>query len=207
MIGISIKITDGFKRKFSFNFGTKLLTYWELKGFKERHPEFKWMKLRDIPTHALIGYDTGKTGQKYIFESSVRQRLYPYYKSKYEFYFKDPIDVEIFLEIVRESISTWYAVFQLYYFIKTAIWMTFVPKWYLKFWSNKVHGGKSIRQWGNPFPASKICTEQAYMYSSKMDKRYDYPSLRKYLNKVNVNNPSPIFMFDILLSAKEVNLK
>lgn len=207
MIGIFVARTDGFKAKFTLSFGIKLITYWELKEFKKRHPEFNWMKLKDIPTHALIGYDTGKTGQKYIFESSKTQRLYPYYKSKYEFYFKDGIDVDVFLKVVRESVSKWYGVLQLYYFIRTAIWMTFIPKWYLRFWSNTFHDGKSIRKWGNPFPAGKICTEQAHGYSSKMDKKYNYPSLKKQLNRVGADNSSPIFMFDILLSAKETNLK
>lgn len=206
MIGIFVANTNGFKKKFTLSFAIKLVSYWYLKEFKQRNPEFNWMGINDISTHTLIGYDTGKTGEKIIFESSKTQQLRHYYKSEYEFEFKDGVDVEIFWEVTKESIGNWYGVFQLYYFIRTAFWMIFFPKWFVKIWANLFHGGKHIFQWGNPFVWFQICTEQAYTYCDKEDKKYGYPSLREQLNRVNSNNVSPLLLLDMLLNAKETKL-
>ena len=207
MIGVFLANTDGFKRKFTLSFLIKCISYWYLKEFKLRHTDYNWMKLKDVPTHAIIGSDTGMTGRNIVFESAKIQQLRPYYKSKYEFNFQDGVDVEIFWQVVDRSIGNWYAFLQLWYFIKTTIWMTFFPEWFVGVWSDAFHGGRNILRWGNPFPGSQICTEQAYIYCNLMDKKYIYPGLERELRSVNVNNVSPLKLFDILLSAEETKLK
>ena len=203
MVGIFVANTDGFWRKFTFSFAIKFFTYWQLKDFKQRHPDYKWMKMRDIPTHALVGFDYGQTNEKMIFESSKTQQLYPYYLSKYEFYFKNGVDIKLFWELVHESVGEWYGLFQNWYFVKTWYWETFYPDWFIKLWGKLFHGGKPILHWGNMFVASHICTEQAGNLCRKYDNKYNYPSLREEMSRASINNLTPLFVLDSLLSAEE----
>jgi len=157
------------------------------------------MKRKDIPTHSLIGWDRGLTDELIIFESSKTQQLFPYYKCKYEFEYKDGNDVKLFWEIVHRSISNWYGVFQLYYFIKTSIWMTLFP-WLVPFWSDAFHGGRTIHNWGNPFVKFRICTETAYEYLEGRCKKEKLTETERQLIRVNANNVFPLFLLDMLLT-------
>lgn len=196
MIGIYVS-PKGF-----ISWAIKIFTYWYLKEFKERHLEYEWMKIKDIPTHSLIGWDMGLEGEKIIFESSKTQQLHPYYKCKYEFEFQDGNDVKLFWEMVHESIGDWYGVFQLYYFIKISVWMTLF-KWLVPLWSEIFHGGKPILLWGNPFVWFRICTETCYEYLQKKTKKEKLPETERQLSRVNRNNVFPLLLLDMCLSISD----
>ena len=201
MIGIFTANTDGFKAKFTLSFAIKFFQYWYLKEFKKNHIGFNWMKMSDIPTHSLVGYDVGSTGEKIIFESSKTQQLYPYYKSEYEFKF-DVVDKELFWELVKKSIGNWYAFFQLYYFIKMAFWMTLFPRWFVNVWADVFHGGKHIFRWGNAFVSFQICTEQAYNLMQMYANKYNLGATHKELGTVNANNVMPLKLLDMCLNLR-----
>lgn len=202
MIGIFTADTTGLKRKFTLSFAIKFFTYWYLKDFKLKHPEFKWMKLKDIPTHSVIGFDQGRKGNRIIFESSKTQQLYPYYKCNYEFVFAVGNNVDLFWEVVNESVGKWYGIFQLWYFVKTWFWMTFFPKWFVKLWGKIFHGGKSILLWGNPFVWFQICTEQAYILMRKYEWNYGFVETYRQLARANQNNIFPLLLLDMCLEIE-----
>ena len=198
MFGIFVANTKGFIAKFTVSFAIKFFSYWYLKYFKKRHPEFGWMKMEDLPTHALIGYDIGLTGQKYIFESAPTQQMRDYYPSKYEFEY-DPVDIELFIKCMKKSQGEPYGVFQLYYFIKTFIWMTCFS-WLVPLWSKLFHANKPILKWGNPFVWFRICTETAAELMGWYSDARKLPVTKLQLTRANINNILPIVLFDWLLT-------
>lgn len=203
MIGIFTANTDGFKKKLTLSFAIKFFTYWYLKEFKRRHPAFEWMKMKDIPTHSLIGYDEGRQGQVIIFESSKTQQIFPYYQCNYEFVFKVGNDVDLFWKTVKKSVGKWYGIFQLWYFVKTWFWMTFFPDWFVKLWSEIFHGNKTILLWGNPFVWFQICTEQCYSLMWKYVYKYGYVETLDQLERANANNIFPLLLLDMCLEITE----
>jgi hypothetical protein len=208
MISIFVAITDGFKRKFTFSFSIKFFSYWYLKIFKRHHPEFKWMKMKDIPTHALTGWAI-LNGVKKIFESNDRQELKDYYPSKYEFTFIDGVNESLFWKNVKSSVGKPYAYLQIAWFLKTWVWGTFFP-FLIPLWGETFHGSKNIFLWKNMFPNSRICTEQGAELMKMYSLEYDYPITKSQLSRANFNNIFPLLLLDMLLTIyknKEMTLK
>ncbi|MCC7158955.1 MAG: hypothetical protein IT281_05405, partial [Ignavibacteria bacterium] len=199
MIGI-FAVAEGAKRAFITK-AIQFFTAYQLKALKEKYPdcpEIQNITRKTIPSHTFITGDTLLMFDRLIFESEKTQQLNYYYEPYLLFDYPVPYDPLIFRKISKNRLGNWYGALQLVYHIRRWFWENIMPYPTYRFWAWAFHGNKDIKQWGNWFPWSDVCTEIIYVEASEYKKKYSACS-QIVLNKVNQNNLSPLDAIDLCM--------